>query len=1254
MVNQGDISVWSSVTQQITLPQSDELGRGGEGAVYSVGSHPDLVAKIYHPNRRADEVISKLEVMINYPPRTEDDQTGHLFVAWPNHLLYDTAQDVIGFLMPKVEKTHSLFEYYNPSLRRRTAPQIQYGNLCSVAKSLATALDRLHGSGYVVGDINESNAYITENEHVTLIDSDSFQITDYQTTPPTIYRSLVGKPEYTPPELQGVSFAQVDRNIHHDRFALAVVIYQLLMEGTHPFRGRFTGAGEPPKVESCISDGFFLHSASRTVPLRPMPAAVEWDTLHEDIRALFRKCFDDGHTDPQARPAPRDWVDALDEAMRDLKQCSRSASHFYFDKQASGSAACTWCERKAKSGIESFPDHPGAQIFVPPAQTVQPPPPQQQLPQQQLPQQQLPQQQPPQQQPPQQQQPILQSSAATIPVWVMLFGIGYFAVLIQLPSDYYSRLALYSSRLPYFLAIAALLFVTVFWRSRINSMLYRRLPSWLTSQGAVVVAAVWGVPGYRRPLWIRILAVLIMWMVLLLPIQVVSATMGAAGREVDFAVASLLFAPEPTYTPTPTHTPEAAHIPKAIHTPAPTLVPEPKSTPVPLVFQLSPVSPSASPAAQTTVRAPAPTETPTPIDVFRPTLNLVPSGVDYLDMRDFNRIFTAQDLPEGYAHEITLRYRDCLNDVGVSIDDVDFLVHARDSNKSLTVLSGRFTHDDVADRLTTLGFSMLEYQGSELWLSGQACVNDERYQRNVEAVAVLDDGHIIIGDEDPLKNIIETVKQGGSELTLNQSIRRALDESGQFARAWTTTNCVGSRCRSSALVWSASAENNALDLIFVGAFRSASSAGAGRRTTETWMSENYRVLRMDVSQDEEFIIIDTTVSFVPSEPSLTPTHTPEPPDTPLAAAVVPTNTPLPTSTPTPLPTHTPTPLPTATHTPLPTPTHTPMSCRPEIPGSSLNRCDLRGADLRGYDLTGVDLRYANLAGTDLKDAVLTGANLTDVNLTDADFTGAVLTDADMTGASVEGIILTRVDLSSTTISAIESFNEAKLQRVVFPNAVGLAGATFVDADLSHGSLVGANLESADFTGASLYRANLNQAVLTDANFRRANLKSAFLNGASLQRANLAAADFSEIYFDINPDFRGADLRNANFYKAVLNGVDFSGARLDEANFNRTELSGVMFVNANLSEAEMKDAVAQGARFNNADVSDVNFSDSDLTNANFNGANIEDARFGEANLMGANFSGTINADNAIFKETVCSDGSVSDNCYYESRLHGIRP
>ena len=1003
MVNQGDISVWTSATNQITLSQTDVLGSGGEGAVYELRSNPDLVAKIYHSNRRTDAIINKLDVMINYPPRTEDDLTGHLFVAWPSHLVYDTASEVIGFLMPKVEKTNSLFEYYNPSLRRRSAPHVNYANLCSVAKSLATALDRLHGSGYVVGDINESNAYITENEHVTLIDTDSFQITDYQTTPPTIYRSLVGKPEYTPPELQGVSFAQVDRNIHHDRFALAVVIYQLLMEGTHPFRGIYTGPGEKPLVESCISQGYFLHSTSRTVPLSPVPSAVEWNTLHEDIRALFRKCFDDGHADPQARPAPRDWIDALDEAMRTLKQCPLNASHWEFDKQASplGSAPCAWCERKANIGIESFPNHP-AQSFVPPQSPpqTQPPPPPSPSPS-------------PQQsqttQPPQPQTPQPQTHSSNIRRWISAIlsmihdsVLSFFKLLFRGPGQIWKIsgavvicfvMVWLASGFFYFVCSTLVFIIGVARIDRESRFIsqfaahgFRKPPPWInTPQSRNSIS---------RLLWGSFLAI-------------VGGTIAisiAGGAIFGWFLQSV-----PPFSSAP---------PPSVSAPEPSVLcrlgwllscpptPLPAAPAIALMPTSSPTPASASTPAMVATSTPVPPDTPIPAAIV-PTNTPIPINTS--------------------------------------------------------------THTPAPTDTPT-----------------------------------------------------------------------------------------------------------------------------------------------------------PRPTFTPS-PTFTATHTPTPTIT---------HTPSPTNTPTPLPSLTPTPFPTSTHTPLPTSTPSPSPCLYFGPGVDLNRCDLSDKDFRGFDFSGANLAYANLTGANFKDAVLTNATIA--------------------GASVEGINLTNVNLSTTDISDIQSFNKAILVKAVFPPNADLAEATFVDADLSRSSLVGANLKRSDFTRASLYRAILNQAVLMDANLRRANLEGAFLNGTNLQRANLAAADFSEIYFDINPDFRGADLRNANFYKAVLNGVDFSDARLDEAKFNRTELNGAMFVNANLNEAEMKDAIAQEARFNNADVSDANFSDSSLTNANFQNADVEDAKFTEADLKGANFSGAINADNAIFKETVCSDGIVSDNCHLEGRLHGIRP
>ena len=87
---------------------------------------------------------------------------------------------------------------------------------------------------------------------------------------------------------------------------------------------------------------------------------------------------------------------------------------------------------------------------------------------------------------------------------------------------------------------------------------------------------------------------------------------------------------------------------------------------------------------------------------------------------------------------------------------------------------------------------------------------------------------------------------------------------------------------------------------------------------------------------------------------------------------------------------------------------------------------------------------------------------------------------------------------------------------------------------------------------------------------------------------------------------------------------------------------------------MKEAIAQGAKFNDADVSDANFSESDLINASFQGADVEDAKFSEADLTGANFSAALNADQALFDDTICSDGTTSSNCYLEGKLRGARP
>src|SRR5438093_919042 len=89
--------------------------------------------------------------------------------------------------------------------------------------------DHLHralpAKGYGIGDLNERNLLVTTQALVTLVDTDSFQVKAAE----RVFRCRVGSAEYTPPELQGARFADIDRGPQHDAFGLGVLIFQLLM-----------------------------------------------------------------------------------------------------------------------------------------------------------------------------------------------------------------------------------------------------------------------------------------------------------------------------------------------------------------------------------------------------------------------------------------------------------------------------------------------------------------------------------------------------------------------------------------------------------------------------------------------------------------------------------------------------------------------------------------------------------------------------------------------------------------------------------------------------------------------------------------------------------------------------------------------------------------------------------------------------------------------------------------------------------------
>ena len=359
--------------QFITFDHSLEIGAGGEARVYAVAQDRSLVAKVYH--KPTDIHARKLATMLANPPDDPMAGQGHVSIAWPVDLLHtaDDKQQVVGFLMPRVTGMYPIIDFYNPGTRRRQCPLFNYLYLHRTARNLAAAVRALHARGYVIGDVNESNILVTDTALVTLVDTDSFQVYDPQYK--VVYRCPVGKPEFTPPELQRVKFAEVDRTPEHDLFGLGVLTFQLLMEGVHPFAGVFTGQGDAPPLEERISDGHFPYRKKRRMRCRPMPGAPPFEILHPSLRKLFMRCFKNGHKHPNARPDAQTWQNALNTAENSLDTCFANNQHYY-GKHLN---PCPWCQRTAQlNGRDPFPSPSAVQgsghlQAVPPIQRPLPP-----------------------------------------------------------------------------------------------------------------------------------------------------------------------------------------------------------------------------------------------------------------------------------------------------------------------------------------------------------------------------------------------------------------------------------------------------------------------------------------------------------------------------------------------------------------------------------------------------------------------------------------------------------------------------------------------------------------------------------------------------------------------------------------------------------------------------------------------------------------------------------------------------------------
>lgn len=331
------------------------IASGGEGSIYTLRDYPNFVVKHYHAaqqpspgdSKQLSELQGKIAYQLEHVPRLEAEPA-HPYWTWPTEQLFTEEGDFVAYLMAKIEgiKGEEFIQF---------SSGFDWRQRVQAALKLVHLVQATHEAGYIIGDLNPRNLFFSvykpsqdDSELIlpTLTDTDSFQINDL-TTGDLLFKCTVQNPEYSAPEL--INAYTFDRSVEQDYFTLAIVLFQILSLGVHPFSGTVKSRVHQ-EIKDNISKNRNVLSGNVLTPPRGM---IDLDIFPNDIFRLFDKTFRLGHTVTKSRTRTDEWETALATLLTEgLTQCQQQAQHHY----SSHYSSCPWCAYEQK--VAASPFHP--------------------------------------------------------------------------------------------------------------------------------------------------------------------------------------------------------------------------------------------------------------------------------------------------------------------------------------------------------------------------------------------------------------------------------------------------------------------------------------------------------------------------------------------------------------------------------------------------------------------------------------------------------------------------------------------------------------------------------------------------------------------------------------------------------------------------------------------------------------------------------------------------------------------------------
>lgn len=278
---------------------SHELASGGEGVVFRT-DQPGLVCKIYHPEKLTVGKKNKIELMTT---RQIPDPT----ICWPKEAVYDVQGMFRGFLMPEARGEPLARGLFIPKLWLQKHPDWTRRESVALALTILEKINNLHEINVLLGDINPFNILVVDEDTVYFVDCDSYQVEGYPCP--------VGSINFVAPELQGKDFRQCLRTLEHELFAIATLLFMIMIPGKSPYshQGGTDGAENIRKMHFPYP---FKTRRAKNIAMGPWRFC--WSHLSPKLKEAFYHSF---HRDYRDFPRVKveEWIALFKQYKRILE-----------------------------------------------------------------------------------------------------------------------------------------------------------------------------------------------------------------------------------------------------------------------------------------------------------------------------------------------------------------------------------------------------------------------------------------------------------------------------------------------------------------------------------------------------------------------------------------------------------------------------------------------------------------------------------------------------------------------------------------------------------------------------------------------------------------------------------------------------------------------------------------------------------------------------------------------------------------------